>query len=186
MKLSKILLTCAMTCLPAAAVQAHLTSFGWTDNGNGTVTLWGEHWHGNLTSAYTANGGITITSATDASVNYTVQWTGVQNNTDRDDMVADGTLTGYVANQNGGAKYHDWLITDALVIGNGDWLFFTGTNCCVDTMTSPVAVTLTGITSVNPGTGPGGVTPVPEPSAAALLGMGLLGLGFAGLRKKKA
>ncbi len=29
----------------AGAATAHTVTFGWTDNGNGTVTLWNEHWH---------------------------------------------------------------------------------------------------------------------------------------------
>lgn len=32
--------------LAATSANAHLVSFGWKDQGNGTVVLWGEHWHG--------------------------------------------------------------------------------------------------------------------------------------------
>ena len=156
--------------------QAHLISFAWTDNGNGTVRLWGEHWHGDLSAPSTANGGITITDLSGSITPFTAQWTGHLNNSDRDAMVSAGTLTGFADAGNGFAKYGDWMYTEDLVIGNGDWQFFTGTNCCIDTMGAPVSVTLTGITSVDAGTGPSSA--VPEPGTLAVIGLAIGGLGF--------
>lgn len=182
--LGKALGAMAALFLIAGSVQAHLVSFGWTDNGNGTVTLWGEHWHSDQTVASTANGGITISDPTGTNPSFTAQWIGVQNNTDRDAMVANGTLTGYDTNTGNPGQYDDWFYTTPLVIGNGTWNFLTGSNCCIDTMLTPVQITLTGITSVPGGTGPSSA--VPAPSALALLGLGLVGMMSFKRRQKQA
>lgn len=192
------LIYAAMTAvvLGAGATAAHTVTFGWTDNGNGTVTLWNEHWHGdqifpcNEGVLCSANGGLTISgdgTLGSYGVNpYVVQWAGTVNNRDRDDMIADNTLLGYVddPNNGGGGTYDDWLYTQPLVIGDGTWYFFTGTNCCIDTMSQPVEVTLSGIGSVNPGTGPGGVNVVPLPGALPLIALGLPAFGALGLRRR--
>ena len=154
-KLSILVVFIVFACMVSTA-QAHLVSFGWTDNGNGTVTLWGEQWHGDQSSAYSANGGITVSDPSGIVPAYTAQWSGVQNNTNRDDMVAGGTLTGYDTNTGNSGTYNDWFYTEPLVLGNGTWNFLTGGQCCIDTMSNAVTVILTGIESVPDGTGPGG------------------------------
>ncbi len=95
-------------------------------------------------------------------------------------MLGLGTLTGVADAGNGYEKEGDWFFTEDLVIGNGDWRFFTGTACRVDTMGGPVDITLTGITSVGEGTGP---SAVPEPGMLAIFGLGLVGLGYTRRRR---
>ncbi len=189
--------------LTAGTASAHTVTFGWTDNLDGTVTLWNEHWHGDQIFPCSEgvlcsdNGGLTISGDGSGSLasyglnSYTVQWGGTLNNTNRDDMIADGTLLGYQDDPGnaGGGAYNDWLFTLPLVIGDGSWWFFTGTNCCIDTMSEPVLITLSGIGSVDPGTGPGGApnpSVVPVPAALPLLGGAMAVLGFMGWRRKAA
>lgn len=190
-KLLVTALTTASLFGVASTANAHLVAFGWKDNGNGTITMFGEHWHGDQTEPSTANGGVRIgVYGTDSTLWPVFQWTGFFNNqggtlAGMDAMVTAGTLTGYAVDPghfSNSAFENDWFFTDPLVLGNGTWGLFTGTNCCIDTMSDPGQFTLTGIISVPPGTGPGGV--VPEPASLALLGIGMAGL--AASRRRKA
>lgn len=188
----KLLTASLVLFFAAGSAQAHLTAFGWKDNGNGTITMWGQHWHGDQAVPSTANGGVRIgIFGSDHTLWPVFQWTGVQNNmggntAGMDLMVSNGTIDGYDTDPHfsNNANENDWFYTDPLVLGNGTWGLFTGTNCCIDTMTAPGEFTITGISSVPGGTGPGTApSGVPEPGTIALLGLGMLGLV---VRKKKA
>ena len=199
-KMKKILVLASLILLMTAAIilsgtglaNAHLVAFGWKDNGNGTITMFGEHWHGDQVAPSTANGGVRIgVYGTDDTLWPVFQWTGFFNNqggtlAGMDAMVTAGTLDGYAVEPNNFcdlADDNDWFFTDPLVLGNGTWGLFTGTNCCIDTMSAPGQFVITGIISVPPGTGPG--DQVPEPSTILLLGSGLIGLGFATRKRFK-
>lgn len=177
---AKGLAVAASALLVSGVANAHLVTLGWKDNGNGSVSIWGEHWHGDQYSTYSDNGGLHVYS--DAGLTnelFNFQWQTVQNNYGtRADLLANDTLTGYADGFHGDYyNYTDWFVTDALALGNGTYWFFTGTNCCVDTMDHAVQITVTGVTSVPP------VTSVSEPATFALMGLGLLGLGWSRSRK---
>ncbi len=162
----------------ATAADAHMVTFGWLETNAGTV-LYAEHWHGDLISPYSDNGGLHITdTVTNATI--TVQWGGVINNT----LEAALGLTGAQADPVNCCRgtYNDWMFTNPIPLGNGVYDFFTGTNCCVDTMGAPVRVTITGITNQPPGIGG-----VPEPAAWAMMiaGFGLVGVSLRGRRSSR-
>jgi hypothetical protein len=166
----------------SSAANAHMVQFGWKETSTGTV-LYAEHWHGNLSSAYSDNGGLHITDVSNGT-SITAQWVQVLNNT----STASLGLTGSQCDpQNAGCNTEqNWMVTNAIPLGNGVYDFFTGTNCCVDTMGSPVRVTVTGITNTGGGINnpiPGGV---PEPStwAMMILGFGLTGAAMRSRRTK--
>lgn len=192
MNLKPLLAALGLAALSVGPAAAHMVTFGWQDLNNGTIRLWAEHWHGYQDFPCTEgincsdNGGLTISG--DGVPSYTVQWGATANGVDRDDLVADGTLVGYadVPGNAGGGDYDNWLITAPLVLGDGTWTFFTGINCCIDTMGAPVELTLEGIGSVDPGTGPGSPSPVPLPAALPILLSGLGALGFAAKRRRRA
>jgi hypothetical protein len=182
--LKVLALTASAATLAAlsSAANAHLVQFGWLDNGAGGVTLYGEHWHGDLTSAYSANGGIHITPVSFVGPTITAPWTGVINNATTASLGLTGSQCDPV--NSGCDFYHDWMITSPIALGNGVYDFFTGPNCCIDPMGAPVRVTITGVTSVPPGTIGNGA--VPEPSTWAMMLLGFGAVGFAMRRRKKA
>lgn len=183
----------AAICVVATTAQAHTVGIGWLDNGNGTVTMFAEHWHNDQSGPSTANGGLGIF---DSGMNelFRTPWIGVINNVNETSAsfssagAGTSALTGYApdpGNNNGNSSsYDDWLYSAPLTIGNGTYSFFTGTTCCIDTMSTPLTFALTGITSVAPGTGPGAPTgnqppamaPVPLPAAGWMLLAGLGGM----------
>lgn len=171
------------------SANAHLVAFGWKDHGNGTITMFGQHWHGAQTTAYSDNGGVRIGDyGTDSSTWQLFQWTDVMNDiggtiAGMDAMLTSGVLDGYAVEPNNfsdSASENDWFLTDPLVLGNGTWGLFTGTGCCIDTMSQPGQFVISGISSIPGGTGPGTApSGVPEPTTIALLGLGLAGLSAA-------
>jgi len=199
MKLKMILAVITLSAYSLLNVaNAHLVAFGWKDLGNGTISMYGQHWHGNQSSAYSANGGVRIgvwdpalsPAAQNTASWQLFQWTSVINdmggNTAANDaLVTAGTLDGYAidpSNWSNNNNQNDWFVTSPLVLGNGTWGLFTGTNCCIDTMSRPGLFTISGISSVPGGTGPG--NPVPEPSTLAIFALGIMALASRRFKKK--
>ena len=188
--IKKISVVCAGVLCLAGQANAHLVAFGWKDLGNGTIRMYGQHWHGNQSSAYSDNGGVRIgTWDASASTQNTASWqlfnwTGVMNDVggdtaSNDALVASGVLDGWaedVGNRGNTNGHNDWFFTDPLVLGNGNWGLFTGTSCCVDTMTAAQLFTITGISSVPIGTGPGSATSVPAPATLGMFALSLVAL----------
>ncbi|WP_299661954.1 PEP-CTERM sorting domain-containing protein [uncultured Psychromonas sp.] len=167
--------------------NAHLIAFGWKDLGDGTISMYGQHWHSNQTTAYSDNGGVrigvwdnTLSAASQNTASWQLfQWTNVINDmggntTQNDALVTAGILDGYAIDTNywsNNSSQNDWFSTGPLVLGNGSWGLFTGTGCCVDTMSEAGLFDITGISSVPDGTGPG--ANIPEPSTMAIFALGL-------------
>jgi hypothetical protein len=185
----KTIILAIALCLMSASSAAHLIAIGWEDLDNGTIRIYGQHWHGDQTSAYSDTGGVlvggwdSLLSANDQDLSsWTLfQWTGFINNwggneAANDALVSNGELTGWAESSHWGnnSSNNDWFYTDPVVLGNGTWGLFTGTNCCVDTMSAPRQFTLTGIESVQDGTGPS--TDAPEPHSIALFALGMISL----------
>lgn len=179
--------------------NAHLIAFGWKDLGNGSIEMYGQHWHGDQNSPYSDNGGVRIgvwnnalSAANQDTASWQLfQWTSLINNmggntAQNDALVTAGTLDGYAIDPghwSDSSAENDWFVTSPLVLGNGSWGLFTGTGCCVDTMSYAGLFTLTGIESVKDGTGPGNVG-VPEPSTFAIFALGMIGLASRRFKKE--
>ncbi len=199
MKLRMILAVITLSAYSLLNVaNAHIVAFGWKDLGNGTISMYGQHWHGNQTTPSSANGGVRIgvwdpalTAANQNTASWQLfQWTSLINDMGgnaaaNDALVAAGTLDGYAtdpSNWSSNNFHNDWFVTSPLVLGNGTWGLFTGTNCCIDTMSRPGLFTISGISSVPGGTGPG--NPVPEPSTLAIFALGIMALASRRFKKK--
>jgi len=178
-------------CSLTNVANAHLIAFGWDDLDDGTMLIYGQHWHGDQNSPYSDNGGVRIgywddalSAANQDTASWQLfQWTNFINNmggntTQNNALVTAGTLDGWVKDSghwSDSSSENDWFVTNPLVLGNGTWGLFTGSGCCVDTMSQPMKISLTGISSIPDGTGPGGVS-VPEPSTFAIFALGMIGL----------
>ena len=203
MKFKKLKLALAGLIISVSSLtniaNAHLIAFGWDDLDDGTISIYGQHWHGDQNSPYSDNGGVRIgiwnnalSAANQDTASWQLfQWTSLINNmggnmTQNNALVAAGTLDGWVTDPghwSDSSAENDWFITSPLVLGNGSWGLFTGTGCCVDTMSSAINVTFTGISSVSDGTGPDSVS-VPEPSTFAIFALGMIGLASRRFKKQ--
>lgn len=161
------------TLLCATAAQAHIVGLGWTFEANGDVTFDALHWHGShgVAGALIVDGvSYGFTSAT----HDTTSMTGL------DGALVNSTYSAY-----------DGAGTLSAIRVEDDWLHVTiaGLSSGTHTITADygpgglTAWTLDGGVTTTPIVTPPPTSNVSEPASIALLGLGLMGLGFTRRRK---
>jgi hypothetical protein len=167
------LLGAALLC--ATAAQAHIVGLGWTFEANGDVTFDALHWHNSLS----APAGALIVDGTSYNftsyTNNTASMTGL-----------DGALVNSIYSSYDGAG-----TLSALTSSDDDWLHVTisGLSAGTHNITADygpgglTSWTLDGGVTTTPIVTPPPTSNVSEPASIALLGLGLIGLGFTRRRK---
>ncbi len=156
----------------STSANAHLIYFGYSDNGDGTVDYFGQHYHG---SSESTGSGLTFTNTANPAVFFTGLWNDVLLNKSVFDMT--GTLTQGWDLAIGHSTYNDsyagqWLIARNISLINGVYQVSATNPTVVDTAWSSLpAVTVSGVTSV------------PEPTTLAIFALGLAGFATRRFRK---
>ena len=170
--LSAATITAALVISQAAS--AHIQEFAWNGNGDGTVSFFGSSYHGNLVSAL--GSGLVIDGT---SFNYT-SFTAISdaNWTTFLTTVADGFQ--FIENFSAVTGYGEFTLSAADILGLG-WTPPSQTFTASVFSSGPefIDVNGNGTTYINTLT----LTAVPEPAAIALVGLGLVGFGFARRRQ---
>jgi len=155
----------------STAANAHLIYFGYSDNGDGTVDYFGQHYH-SMTQG--TGSGLTFTDTTNSAIVFTGLWNDTlasQSVNDLSGILTQGWDLSTSSSYNDTTAFN-WLIARNVSLANGVFQV---------SATNPTAVDSPW--SVLPAVGVSGVTSVPEPTSLAIFALALTG--FAARRVKK-
>lgn len=166
------LLSATLFC--ATAAQAHIVGLGWTFEANGDVTFDALHWHGSLSDP----AGALIVDG--VSYNFTSYTNNTSSMTGLDGALVNSAYSAY-----------DGAGTLSVTSSEDDWLHVTisGLSAGSHDITADygpgglTSWTLDGGVTTTPIVTPPPTSNVSEPASIALLGLGLIGLGFTRRRK---
>ncbi|NQZ22128.1 MAG: PEP-CTERM sorting domain-containing protein [Colwellia sp.] len=155
--------------LLSTSAQAHLIYFGYSDNGDGTVDYFGQHYH---SASQSTGSGLTFTDTTNTAITFTGLWNDTVASQSVNDMLATLTQGWDLTSGYSDTTQYNWLVSRNVSLANGVYQVSATNPTVVDTAISTLPeVTVTG------------VTPVPEPTSLAIFALALVG--FAARRVKK-
>jgi hypothetical protein len=153
----------------STSANAHLIYFGYSDNGDGTVDFYGQHYH---SLSESSGSGLTFTDVTDASITFTGLWNDTLASQSVNDLFSTLTQGWDLSTSYNDTTSYNWLISRNVSLANGSFNV---------SATNPTAVD-SPWTSL-PSVGVSGVTSVSEPTSLAILALALVG--FALRRTKR-
>ena len=151
----------AIFTMLSTSASAHLIYFGYSDNGDGTVDYFGQHYH-SMTEG--TGSGLTFTDTTNSSISFTGLWNDTLASKSVNDMAGILTQGWDLSTSYNDTNPYNWLIARNVSLANGMYQVSATNPTIVDTARSPLpAVAVSGVTSV------------PEPTTLAIFALALAG-----------